>query len=637
MSAISGFWDRCGGVPAPPQCELMIEALRAYGPNVSDVRGTDEIAFGRALYRLFDEDQYDAQPLVGAGGRFLLVADVRLDNREEMLAALGISKCSATQFADSKVVLLAFEKWGEKFLDLINGDFAIGIWDADHRSLLLARDPLGQKPLHYHRGSRFFAFASMPKGLHALAQVERRVSAPRIASFVGLVPPHQESNFYEGVEAVSAGTIVTISRDELSSRRYWALAPEPKRLKSFGECQEAFRAELDRSVRVRLRGAGKVVASQLSGGWDSSSVSATAAQLLAPTGGRVHCYTSVPRRGSEHLSSRTRFSDERELAAETATIHPNIEHRLIEGQARSPVEDLDRYVAAFDRPVYNLCNHVWITDIRRAAGQQGRVLLTGQFGNESISAAPYTILAEYLRQQRWRDWWHEAWALASNGNVRYRGIAANSFGPWVPRTLWNVVRQFSSRPEIGVLSAINPGLVQEIARLLELNSAGLARRPKNYYANAATAMAKSDFGDLKKGALAGWDVDERDPTADRQLVEFCLSLPVDMLLKDGIRRPLARAALSDRVPAAVLNESRKGDQASDWHEGLTAARPQIISLVEDIARNDLAASLIDVDALRAWTRDWPAGGWTTPAVANRYRVALLNAVSAGHFILSVEG
>jgi hypothetical protein len=47
--------------------------------------------------------------------------------------------------------------------------------------------------------------------------------------------------------------------------------------------------------------------------------------------------------------------------------------------------------------------------------------------------------------------------------------------------------------------------------------------------------------------------------------------------------------------------------------------------------------LIDVDALRAWTRDWPAGGWTTPAVANRYRVALLNAVSAGHFILSVEG
>ena len=86
----------------------------------------------------------------------------------------------------------------------------------------------------------------------------------------------------------------------------------------------------------------------------------------------------------------------------------------------------------------------------------------------------------------------------------------------------------------------------------------------------------------------------------------------------------------------MLAETRKGYQAADWHEGMTANRQAIRDLVEEIGGNDLASSIIDVGALRTWVADWPQDGWEQPQVMARYRGALLGALSAGHFILSTS-
>src|SRR5437763_9947232 len=123
-----------------------------------------------------------------------------------------------------------------------------------------------------------------------------------------------------------------------------------------------------------------------------------------------------------------------------------------------------------------------------------------------------------------------------------------------------------------------------------------------------------DFGQYRKGILGGWGIDKRDATADRRLVEFCLSLPLDMLLSKGERRPLARAALADRLPAEVLDAKGKGYQAADWHEALTRDRPAIAALVERVADDETASSVVDVDWLRAALADWPSGGWNDRAI-----------------------
>lgn len=632
MSAIVGYWAGSDARPPEPACRTMLATLSAYGPHAQDVGRYDGVALGRALYRQLPEDLHDRQPLAGAGGRLALVADVRLDNRDELLAALGRSMATGVNLSDADILLVAYERWGENLVDHVDGDFAFAIWDAHARRLIMARDPQGQRPLYYHSAPGFFAFASMPKGLHALSGIERRPDMSRLADFVGLVPLTGDRSFYDGVKRVEPGHVVTVDGSGIRSRRYWNPALEVLRLATFDAYRDAFRAEIDRAVRVRLRRSGGEVATHLSAGWDSGTVTATAARLLTPDG--LRAYTSVPRAGSASGALRNDVGDEGALAAQTAALHPNVAHVRLAGTGRSPIADLDFYVSAFDRPLYNLANQLWAGDIRKNARAHGAsVLLTGEQGNWTISAAPYTLLADYLREGRWFDWLAEARALASTRSARLRGIAATSFGPWVPSSVWKLVRPLSSRPEAAGSSAIHPDLAREIERKREAGAVGLARRPKNHRLEVATGLLQYDFGDSRKGALAGWGIDERDPTADRRLIEFCLSLPIDMLLKNGVRRPLARAALADRLPAAVMDEKRKGYQAADWHEGLTAARPEMAALIEEMAANDLAASLIDIASLRRWVNDWPEAGWSKPVVMDRYRRALPIALTAGHFIL----
>src|SRR5206468_25634 len=213
-------------------------------------------------------------------------------------------------------------------------------------------------------------------------------------------------------------------------------------------------------------------------------------------------------------------------------------------------------------------------------------------------------------QRRWLDWSREAAAMLRGRRARLRGVIANSFGPWIPDALWRLAQPLSSAPDPAQLTALNPTWRAALAAEQRALGVGHARRPKDYFAYARRAfMTEMDFGQYRKGILGGWGIDKRDATADRRLVEFCLSLPLEMLLSGGRRRPLARAALADRLPPEVLDARGKGYQAADWHVALTRDRPRARALVDAIAADGEASSILDVPWLRATLDQWPTGGW----------------------------
>lgn len=636
MSAICGFWAWGSKSPAGPLCRDMLGAQKPYGPHRNAVWSEGDIAIGHALYALLPEDRFDRQPLPGGGGRYVLAADVRLDNREELAERIGgdAARSPGTR-SDSALLLCAIERFGPSAIDLLLGDFAFALWDAKERTLLLARDPLGQRPLYFHAGKASFAFASMPAGLHALPGLTPAPNHTRVAEWIGVVPYLGDAAYYEGLRRVEPAHVVTVSREGVASRKYWRPERHDLGLRSFDDHRDAFREQLDRAVKARLRGAGDVVGTHLSSGWDSSAVTATAARALAGTDAKVVAFTAVPREGSRPSAPFGRISDEGAIAAATAALYDNVEHVRLPSTGASPTADLGRTLRLFDTLLPNVCNYVWLNDIRREARARGaKVILTGELGNWSISASPPTLLADYVRQRRFGAWWREARGLRRNHGARYRGIAASSFAPWLPKIVWDQFRRFSSLPEISAYSAVHPQWRAYVAEQIERRAFGLARRPKDHFSETVRALGMYDYGNLRKGALAGWGVDERDPTADRRLIEFCLSLPLEMLLKDGVRRPLARAALSDRLPAAVLDEKSKGYQAADWHEGVSDNSGEIAALIDEIAADPVAAGLIDVEALRTWLASWPSEGWNRPEVTARYRTAFLSALTAGRFLLN---
>ncbi|MEA3060645.1 MAG: hypothetical protein QOJ94_426 [Sphingomonadales bacterium] len=632
MTAVAGFWDLDGSADPAGRCAAILAAQAHFGPDGMAQRQTGAVAMGRALFRLLPEDEFDSQPL-SAAGRSLLVADLRLDNRRDLGAALGLAPGELAGLADSALLARALERWAEGAVERLAGDFAFAWFDASAARLLLARDPLGQRPLFFARGPGFIAFASMPRGLHALPELPRRPDADSVARFLAHVPPNGQASFFADVRRVEPGHVVTLTPAGESSRLYWRPRRTTLRLGRFDDYVEAFRVELDRAVAVRLRGGGPVAACHLSGGWDSNAVAATAARLLG-SGGTLAAFTSVPRVAAGGEEAGGRFGDEGPLAAATASLYPNLVHALIPNPDESPLIRLERDLVFYERPLFNPCNHVWLAGLRRAArGAGARVLLSGEIGNWTISAGRTALLADYLREGRPLAAWRAAASLVRSGGARWRGAFAAAFGPWIPEPLWNRLQPLSSDPARQVRPALQPEL---LARMADEEAALPPARRQGRFDHTLAALSAMDFGEHRKAILGGWGLDKRDPTADVRLIEFCLSLPTDMLLDARRRRPLARAALADRVPREVLDRRGKGYQASDWHIALTRELDRAHDLVDRIAADPLAAAVIDAEVLRGLLAAWPQGGWEQPLTIARYRNLFLQALSAGAFLLFAQ-
>jgi asparagine synthase (glutamine-hydrolysing) len=606
----------------------MLQAQALYGPHgVAQWRADIPVSIGRRLFRSLPEDRFDTGPVaLPDGGR--LVADVRLDNRDELEALLALDPARARQTSDAALLASAWWRWGEGCFERLVGDYAFAVWDAGRRRLILARDPFGRRPLFLHRSPGLAAFASMPGGLHVLAEAPAAPDMARLASFLALEREEGAACVFAGVERVEPGGLLIVWRPSVAeARRHYAPPLGETRLAGPGEYALALREHLDRAVGAQLRGAADAVGAHLSSGWDSAAVAATAARLQAAGGGRVTAFTAAPRAGYPGPAPRGRHVDESEGAAEVAALYDNIDHQVIRADGRSPLADLDRDTAVSGRPPLNPCNHLWWNDINRAARARGlTVMLTGDFGNLGLTDDGLDELGALAAHGRWRAWWVLARAAARGGQKTWPGVLSATLENRLPAPLMRRLRRLAGRPESA------PGRHSALRRQL-----WEARSPSPPVAGDRAgrrlrALTHLDLAPYAKGALGAFGVDLRDPLADRRLVEFCWSIPAEQLAPGGRARGLARLALSDRLPASLLDRPTRGYQGADWHEGLSADSAQVVGDVERLARVPAAAALLDIERMRRLAADWPAGGWEGDETLDAYRGALLRGLAVGRFI-----
>jgi asparagine synthase (glutamine-hydrolysing) len=229
-----------------------------------------------------------------------------------------------------------------------------------------------------------------------------------------------------------------------------------------------------------------------------------------------------------------------------------------------------------------------------------------------------------------------------SGQLRLRGVGALTIGPFIPAPVWQWLnRKFrGSDLDIRHYTAINNERLTSLdlpARARE-RSLDFSYRPwRDGFAVRLWVLRRVDLGNYNTGILGGWGVDQRDPTADQRLIEYCLSVPTEQFLRHGVTRSLGRRALADRLPQAVLAEKRKGLQAIDWHEGMTAARGAAKEEIDRLESCGPAAATLDLPRLHKLVDQWPKGGWEQEPVMQSYRLALLRGISTGHFLRKASG
>lgn len=632
MSALAGIVSFEGSLSAEARCAEMLGAQQVFGPHGRAVAGDIDVAFGRALYKTLAEDDHDRQPLTGGDGAFMLVADLRIDNRDELILALGALPDPPSRMSDAALLLRGWEIWGEGLLDRLIGDFAFAIWDRRRRRLILARDPLGERPLYYTQSDGVFAFASMPQGLHALNLLPRSPDREQAAAHVADLFPVGSATYFENISRVQTGHILLVDDRAISTRRYWQPRRGELRLPDDGAYAEAFREQIDRATNARLRRNGGLVASHLSAGYDSSTVAATAARLLARTGETLLAYTAAPRQGFDGPVPRGRIADESAAAAEVARLHPNMEHEVLRSSGNSPFELLEPFHALVQQPMGHVCNLAWGVSIQQRAQARGAsVLLHGQAGNYTISAGGRGNLADFVREERWLRWWHEVRAMVALGPIRWRGALDNSFGGWLPAPLYSFLR----RRFLHSSTRLTPSYLTQPEWSASVEHAAAERfrdpRPaKDSFAFNIRLLQGDDPGNFRKANLARFGLDQRDPTGDRRIIEFCLSLPLDQLLRDGVARPLAKRALADRLPSVILNSNARGYQGADWYEQI--GPEQTRQFADRLAASPMAASVVNFERVREMLARWPTGDWDKGWVISEYRSALLRALAVADFL-----
>lgn len=576
------------------------------------------------------EDAFDNQPFFSPERNITLIADVRVDNRDELTSLLCDSR-QAT-ISDAELVFHAYLRWGERLTEHLIGDFAIVVWDQNRQCLCLFRDPTGQRPLHFVQTSNRLAVASTAKGLFSLSWVDSSLDYETLVQFVSDVPREGQETYFKCIRRVEPGHVVLLERSSLSSRSYWQFPEKTLRFRHSGDYVDAFREHLDRATSARLRGSELGLGTHLSSGIDSSAIASTAARLVGSTR-RAVAFTSAPRIGFDGPVPSGRVGDESRSASLVAATFPNLNHVILRNPL-CPLAVLRRDANLYDEPLGLPCNQSWWSAIHERARDLGiGVMLTGESGNYTISAGSISVLSRYVGEGAIGSWAHEVTSLRRAG-FGIPGLLTASFAPWFPDGIWRTAMRY----------ARGPSASQEVLPLLQHRYRNYVRasqsrsrggRPhRNEAIHRWRLMQNQDPGSFRHGVLEHWKLDERDVASDRRLAEFMFSIPREMLLNQGETRRMARLGLADRVPTSAWLSPR-GYQGADWYERLD--RTSLINEWAFLRRSPSVNEFLDASAVQKLIESWPERGFETGPVISRYRLMLLRLLSAAHFVAASAG
>jgi asparagine synthase (glutamine-hydrolysing) len=638
MSGIAGVLRFDNRPVSRPELERVANALRQYGPDRSHIVDGRSIGFVHVLMRMTPEDHADNQPYRGASGS-MITADVRLDNRDDVLARIGVAPLDAMAWADSRVLLTAWEKLGDAVWPMLRGPFAVAIWDPHSRALTLARDHLGLSVVMWHRSERFFAFSSMPNGLFALDGVRRELSEEKFADFLVLNHAEHATTIYKNVYRVPPAHVMRVEADGATRQhRYWSPGDiNPIRLPSDQDYADGLRECLSTAVRRQMRSA-YPIGCLLSGGLDSSSVATLAARALAEKDQRLIAFTGVPRHGFDDPAPAGHYADETPYVDAISRMAGNIDVTYVRGDACDEFTELERFFIALEGPVRNPTNLGWVLKILRSARAQGRrVLLGGLFGNSTISWNGWSQTIVHLLSGRLLTasrQWHLFYHLTPYS--RCEALRKLFVEPLMPDWLGNWAERRRNPMRVAAWqehSAIRPEFAAATAVDLRARKNGHDFLYRVRPGERARGLFHVDYGgDWNAAEKAVTGVEVRDPTADIDVISYCFGVPPEQYLAEGTDRSLVRRAMWGLLPETVLTSRLSGLQAADWYEKLERQRDQLADEIAELSKSPLACRVIDLARLDRAMKNWPTGGWHTPEIFTEYNLALTRGVAAGRFL-----
>jgi|TARA_B110000908_G_C10263071_1_gene460863 asparagine synthase (glutamine-hydrolysing) len=282
MCGIAGVVHLNGSPPSPIVLKAMTDAIAHRGPDGEGQWIEDNVGLGHRRLAIIDLSTAGHQPMISADNRYVLSYNGEIYNFKELRKELEMLGYQFKSQTDSEVVLNALAKWGPKALNRFNGMFAIALWDRKEKSLLLARDRYGIKPLYYGQQGSFIAFGSEQKAILAMPEFKRNLDKEALLEYFTFQNIFTNKTLLNNIKLLPAGHYATLNlrkkERELKLTQYWDFDFSEPKVKA---SDDEYREELDRLFKQAVNRqlvTDVELGSYLSGGMDSGSITAIAAQ-----------------------------------------------------------------------------------------------------------------------------------------------------------------------------------------------------------------------------------------------------------------------------------------------------------------------------------------------------------------------
>jgi asparagine synthase (glutamine-hydrolysing) len=539
MCGITGWVDFERDLTAErPVLEAMTRTMACRGPDASGYWAVPHAAFGHRRLAVIDIEGGGQPMTAGEGGDVAaaLTYSGEAYNYRELRAELAAAGHTFSTASDTEVVLRSYLAWGDAFVERLNGMFAFAIWDTRREELLLVRDRMGVKPLFYAPTPTGVLFGSEPKAILAHPAFEAEVDLDGFRELLGLAKTPERA-VYSGMAEVRPGQVVTVGRGGLRKRRYWQLEATPHTddlPTTVATVRELLLDIVDRQLISDVP-----LCTLLSGGLDSSAVTAMAAAALGRTGeGPVRSFAVDFRGYTENFTpdvirptADTPFAHD--LARHVGADHHDI--ILSTADLMDPA-NLREMVTSFDYPTNWGDGFTSLLLLFRAIRSQTTVALSGESADE--------VFGGYA-------WFHDP-----------ESINADVF-PWLAGT----------RIRMAEPTLLDPGLRKAL---------DLQEYRRSAFRDAVAEVPHLPDGPLSEGherrmrevcyvhltRFVCWLLDRKDrtsmatglevrvPFCDHRLVEYVFNTPWAMKTFDGREKSLLRAAAGDFLPESVAQRKK---------------------------------------------------------------------------------
>jgi asparagine synthase (glutamine-hydrolysing) len=552
MCGINGFT-----FPDRDKLRAMNSRLKHRGPDDQGEYVDEHVSLGNTRLAIIDLSPKGHQPMTDRTGRFVITFNGEIYNFKELREALIAKRYTFRSATDTEVILNLYKEYGEKAFPMLNGMFALAIWDKKEKKLVLARDRVGIKPLYYAIQNSHIFFSSEIKALF-VHRLTKEIDHPAMDLYMRLMYIPSPMTIFKGIHKLIPGQLLIWKEGNYNTKFFWKLPERDEPFTDKKETKARLHQLLFDAVRRQLV-SDRPVGIFLSGGIDSSTILALATKMNASP---VKSFSI----GFSGIDEVEKYNADFLLAKKTAAFFKADHHEFLISPKQA-LTNFGKLVASMDEPISNP-THIPTYVLAREARKKVVVALGGDGGDELFGGYDRYLWAWYLDQYQ---------RLPRSARQRLIAPLLRKFNRHASEDFFENLESEGTAQRYLVFMGQSESELEKIytsdrerVRTKLSTLRGFRHSGKSFHERIPIldflhwlpeeSLMRSDMMAMQQS------LEQRVPFLDNELVDAAFRIPFPWKVGWRTRKKILRETFTDLLPAFIIDQPKRGffSPAAKW-------------------------------------------------------------------------